>query len=129
VADVLGAVRLSRMVDESTSPERQREQIRTWSKLHAHQVVHITEDTGVSGAIPATARPQLGPWLTDPSLSGRWPEIECASELETDQVKWSTTMTACGRERVTADRSAAHVSMATNVTCCMRSCADGCSSG
>ena len=78
MADVLGAVRLSRMVDESTSPERQREQIQTWAKLHGHQVVHIAEDTDVSGAIPSAQRPQLGLWLTDPSLSGRWTHLVAA---------------------------------------------------
>jgi len=33
MAEVLGAVRLSRLTDESTSPERQREQIMIWAKL------------------------------------------------------------------------------------------------
>jgi site-specific DNA recombinase len=56
VALVLASVRLSRLVDESTSPERQRDQIHTWTKLHGNQVVHITEDTDVSGAVPASSR-------------------------------------------------------------------------
>jgi site-specific DNA recombinase len=81
VARVLGGVRLSRLVDESTSPERQRDQIRTWSKLHSHEVAHITEDTDASGAIPASSRPGLGPWLTDPALVGRW-DILVAAKLD-----------------------------------------------
>jgi site-specific DNA recombinase len=81
VADVLGAVRLSRMADESTSVERQREQIATWSRLHSHTVAHITEDTDVSGAVPAFARPGLGPWLTDSALSARW-SILVVSKLD-----------------------------------------------
>lgn len=66
------------MTDESTSPERQREQIATWAKLHSHDVVKVTEDTDVSGAMPATARPELGPWLTDPSLASRWTTLVVA---------------------------------------------------
>lgn len=45
MGNVLGAVRLSRMTDESTSPECQRDQMRTCARLHGHQVVQITEHT------------------------------------------------------------------------------------
>jgi hypothetical protein len=58
---VLGAVRLSKMRDESTSPERQRGQVEAWAQLHDHAVTAITEDTDVSGKVPATLRPGLGP--------------------------------------------------------------------
>jgi DNA invertase Pin-like site-specific DNA recombinase len=81
VARVLGGVRLSRLTDETTSPERQREQITTWSKLHGHSVADMTEDTDVSGAMPATARPGLGPWLTDPALSREW-DVLVVSKLD-----------------------------------------------
>jgi site-specific DNA recombinase len=69
---VLGAVRLFKMRDESTSPERQRRQVEAWAQLHDHAVTAITEDTDVSGQVPATLRPGLGPWLTDPALRGQW---------------------------------------------------------
>jgi site-specific DNA recombinase len=81
MARVLGAVRLSRLTDETTSPQRQREQIRTWAALYGHTVVHITEDTDVSGSVPAATRPDLGPWLTDPSLMVRW-DILCAAKMD-----------------------------------------------
>jgi site-specific DNA recombinase len=44
-------------------------------------VIEITEDTDVSGAVPATQRPQLGPWLTDPALAQRW-DILCVAKLD-----------------------------------------------
>ncbi len=69
------------MTDESTSPERQREQITIWAKLHGHRVAHITEDTDVSGAMAVSARPGLGPWMTDPALSKRW-QILVTSKLD-----------------------------------------------
>jgi site-specific DNA recombinase len=75
---VLGAVRLSKMRDESTSPERQRAQVEAWSQLHGHAVATITEDTDVSGKVPATLRPGLGPWLTNPALSSQWDVLVAA---------------------------------------------------
>ena len=72
MARVLGAVRLSRLTDESTSPERQREQIETWARLHGHTVAHITTDTDVSGAISPFKRPDLGPWLSDTDKLPQW---------------------------------------------------------
>ena len=75
---VLGAVRLSKMRDESTSPERQQAQVEAWAKLHGHTVTAITEDTDVSGRVPATQRPGLGPWLTDPALSSQWDVLVAA---------------------------------------------------
>jgi hypothetical protein len=60
---LLGTVRLSHDVDESTSPARPREQIAGYSQLNAHQVVAITEDLDVSGAMSVFNRSQLGPWL------------------------------------------------------------------
>ncbi len=60
------------MTDESTSKERQREQIETWARLHGHEVVAVSEDTDVSGKVSPFKRRQLGPWLTDPALIGQW---------------------------------------------------------
>src|SRR2546430_4668935 len=69
------------MRDESTSPERQRAQINAWAQLHGHAVAAITEDTDVSGKVPATLRPGLGPWLTDPALSNQW-EVLVAAKMD-----------------------------------------------
>lgn len=62
---VLGAVRLSRLTDETTSPERQREYPRRWAAVNGGVVVDIAEDLDVSGAVLPFERPGLGPWLTD----------------------------------------------------------------
>lgn len=62
---VLGAVRLSRATDESTSPERQRQRIHYWSGGNDARVVEIAEDLDVSGAVSPFERPGLGEWLTD----------------------------------------------------------------
>ena len=64
VQRVLGAVRLSHATEETTSPERQREQIQQWSALHGHTVVHISEDINVSGNVPPGKRDGLGGWLS-----------------------------------------------------------------
>lgn len=60
---LLGAIRLSRDTDETTSPLRQRQAIEAFAATHGHTVTHIAEDIDVSGAIPPADRPQLGPWL------------------------------------------------------------------
>jgi site-specific DNA recombinase len=75
---VLGAVRLSRHTDESTSVSRQREQIRTWASLYGHDVVAIAEDLDTSGKTAAAERASLGPWLSDPVLVSRWDILVCA---------------------------------------------------
>ncbi|MGC5330981.1 recombinase family protein [Micromonospora sp. DT62] len=60
---VLGARRLSRGDDESTSEERQGESITTWAKLHGHTVIGWADDIDVSGSVDPWDRPGLGPWL------------------------------------------------------------------
>ena len=62
---VLGAVRLSLMTQESTSPARQRELIEQWAETRGARVVMIAEDLDVSGAVAPFDRPGLGMWLTD----------------------------------------------------------------
>lgn len=62
---VLGAVRLSRLTDESTSPVRQRERIDWWVSGQNARVVHVSEDLDVSGSVDPFDREGLGPWLTD----------------------------------------------------------------
>lgn len=62
---VLGAVRLSKMADESTSPARQRERIAWWAQGHDATVVAVSEDLDTSGAVDPFRRESLGKWLTD----------------------------------------------------------------
>ena len=69
---ILGAARLSHDTDESTSIARQREQIGLTCKARGDILVHITEDTDVSGAVAPTSRDGLGPWLTDPDRIAQW---------------------------------------------------------
>ncbi|WEV33460.1 recombinase family protein [Mycolicibacterium fortuitum] len=66
VLRVLGAVRLSKLTDESTSPVRQRERIEWWAQGHQPAtVVSISEDLDTSGAVDPFKRASLGKWLTD----------------------------------------------------------------
>jgi DNA invertase Pin-like site-specific DNA recombinase len=61
---VLGALRLSKDKDESTSIARQREDIERWAVAHGHTIVGWAEDVDVSGGVTPFERPSLGPWLT-----------------------------------------------------------------
>lgn len=65
MARVLGRVRLSVSTEETTSPERQREHIETWAKLHDHTVVGWAEDLDLSGSVSPFEAPNLAPWLKD----------------------------------------------------------------
>lgn len=75
VIPVLGAVRLSKDGDESTSIERQSNGINGWASLRSHNtgdeylVVHVSEDSDVSGAVSPFDRAGLGPYLLEPLLS------------------------------------------------------------
>ena len=69
---LLGGARLSHKTDESTSIERQREQITLTAKVRGDELVFITEDTDVSGAVSPFLRESLGPWLTDPDKIALW---------------------------------------------------------
>ncbi|WP_410591062.1 recombinase family protein [Amycolatopsis sp. lyj-23] len=62
---VLGAIRLSRNTDESTSPKRQTERIDWWTAGHDCELVHIAEDLDVSGKVSPFDRDGLGEWLKD----------------------------------------------------------------
>lgn len=68
---VLGAVRLSRSTEASTSPERQRDRIQWWADGHDAEVIEVTEDLDVSGAVDPFKREGLGQWLTD-ERAGEW---------------------------------------------------------
>jgi site-specific DNA recombinase len=67
----LAALRLSHDTDASTSIERQRESVEAWALAHQHQLVHVAEDTDVSGAVAPRDRPGLGQWMAGPKLA-RW---------------------------------------------------------
>jgi site-specific DNA recombinase len=75
IVNVLGATRLSRDADESTSIERQSGGINGWADLRKtttgddYRVIHISEDSDVSGAVSPFERAGLGPYLTEPLLS------------------------------------------------------------
>jgi site-specific DNA recombinase len=69
---ILGAARLSHDTDESTSIERQTEQIELTCKARGDTLVHVTEDTDVSRAGAPDDPGGLGPWLTDPAMVSQW---------------------------------------------------------
>jgi site-specific DNA recombinase len=59
-------VRLSRVTDATTSPERQLETCRELCKQRGYEVVGVAEDLDVSaGSTSPFDRPQLGDWLTN----------------------------------------------------------------
>jgi DNA invertase Pin-like site-specific DNA recombinase len=77
---VLGRVRLSRATEESTSVERQREIIETWSRQNDHEVIGWAEDLDVSGSVDPFETPALGPWLSE-ERKHAW-DILCAWKLD-----------------------------------------------
>ncbi|MEV4937958.1 recombinase family protein [Streptomyces zaomyceticus] len=64
---VLGAVRLSILKDDTTSPEKQRHAVEHWATGPAvdGRVVGWAEDLDVSGAMHPFKRPGLGPWFEE----------------------------------------------------------------
>ena len=78
---VLGTIRQSKTKDRAVSPEVQRARITTWAELNSHQVVKITEDLSRSGSVSAFARPELGPYLSDPAYVATW-DILVATKLD-----------------------------------------------
>src|SRR6516225_1656092 len=72
--NVLGVARLSIETDESTSIERQTAGIESWATFRSqttgddYQVVKITQDSDVSGAVSPFDREGLGPYLRRPLL-------------------------------------------------------------
>jgi site-specific DNA recombinase len=78
---ILAALRLSRDTDESTSIERQREQVRAWARSRdSASVVGEAVDSDVSGTVPAMEREGLGPYLREP-LASTW-EVLVVSKLD-----------------------------------------------
>ncbi len=60
---ILGAARLSHSSDVSSSIATQRAGIASVAAYRNATVVHITEDTDISGGMSPFDRPSLGPWL------------------------------------------------------------------
>src|SRR5260370_4324754 len=77
---ILGAARLSHSSDVSSSIATQRAGIASVAAYRNATVVHITEDTDISGGMSPFDRPSLGPWLSDPSLIAQW-DVICVSKL------------------------------------------------
>lgn len=65
---ILGRIRLSRLTEESTSVERQRELIENWANTHGHEIVGWAEDIDVSGSLSPFDTPELGQWLKKPKM-------------------------------------------------------------
>ncbi|OLT03206.1 hypothetical protein BJF90_26385 [Pseudonocardia sp. CNS-004] len=61
----LSLIRLSRVTDATTSPERQREDIERFCQQHGYTLVGEAEDLDVSGSTDPLARTGSGPWLRD----------------------------------------------------------------
>jgi site-specific DNA recombinase len=80
MADLLGAVRLSDVTDETTSPERQEADILDYATFKRHNVIHIVEDVDVSGVVNPFEREGLGPWLREPLLD-QW-QILAVAKLD-----------------------------------------------
>ena len=76
---LLLAARLSRSSDSSTSIEKQDDQARRYADALDHEIVGTAADTDVSGKTDPFARPELGPWLTDPELVSSYDGIIAAS--------------------------------------------------
>ncbi|MBF6449509.1 recombinase family protein [Nocardia elegans] len=71
MANVLGRIRLSRVTDATTSPERQREDITKWADANGHTVIGWAEDLNVSRAVDPLKAPDLKPWL-EPDTAQGW---------------------------------------------------------
>jgi DNA invertase Pin-like site-specific DNA recombinase len=73
VTPALGSIRLSRMSDDTTSPERQRADL---LRQPGVSYVDVVEDLDVSATkYGPTERPKLGPWLTEPKKLALYDEL------------------------------------------------------
>jgi hypothetical protein len=65
-------LRLSNETEETTSPDRQREQDEAYCGIRGWDIVGVCEDLDVSGGISPFDRPELGKWLTAPEYIDKW---------------------------------------------------------
>jgi len=79
MSNLLGVIRLSRETDESTSPERQREQIQRMAELRGDTVVGWAIDLDVSGAVSPFERGELGAWLEKRAQDF---DVICAAKMD-----------------------------------------------
>lgn len=86
-------VRLSRLVDESTSAQRQKEECEKLCERMGWEVAGVAEDLNVSaGSTSPFERPELGKWLGDGKDSpGRAPEIDIIVFWRVDRLVRSMT--------------------------------------
>jgi len=70
MARVLGRVRISRLTEESTSIQRQRDLIEDWASKNGHEIVAWAEDADVSGSVSPFDAPALGRFLTEEGARG-----------------------------------------------------------
>ncbi|WP_280350320.1 recombinase family protein [Nocardia abscessus] len=78
---VLGRIRLSRLTDESTSPERQKELIQKWADSNDDIIIGWAVDMDVSRSISPFDTPEFGRWLREPDLIEQW-DIVAAWKLD-----------------------------------------------
>ncbi|MEU5875000.1 recombinase family protein [Glycomyces sp. NPDC047369] len=76
---IVGVVRLSRVTDVTTSPERQKEAIERWAAENGHTIVGWAEDLDVSGSTDPFERDELGPWLVE--RTGEFDGL-CAAKID-----------------------------------------------
>jgi site-specific DNA recombinase len=74
-------VRLSRVTDATTSPERQREACERLCRERGWTVAGVAEDLDVSGSIDPLEREGIGPWLRD-----RLPEFDVIVSSKLDRL-------------------------------------------
>ncbi|WP_370933533.1 recombinase family protein [Amycolatopsis sp. cg13] len=74
---VLGRIRLSRVTDATTSPERQRADIERWAAAHGHEIVGWAVDLDVGRSVNPLEAPELSTWLNDPEKASSWDIIVC----------------------------------------------------
>lgn len=68
VERALIVVRLSRVTDATTSPERQREVCETFAEARGWTVAGVVEDLDISGSVSPFERPALAPYLEAPDF-------------------------------------------------------------
>ncbi|MGH3630296.1 MAG: recombinase family protein [Sciscionella sp.] len=62
---LVAVVRLSRVTDATSSPQRQAKQINAETKAVGGHIIGVADDMEVSGAVNPLDRPKFGPWLRD----------------------------------------------------------------
>jgi hypothetical protein len=87
--DVIIAARLSQKAKDrpQTGIESQDEDARDWAKEQGHNVIYTAADHA-SGAKAMAQRKELGPWVTDPELMGRYQGIVAAKQDRLSREDW-----------------------------------------